>query len=280
MKIIDLHTHTNCSDGTLSPTELIQYAKVKNLSAIAITDHDTIEGLEEGAKEAAKHGIEFINGIEFGTTVNRKEFHILGLMFDRYSQIFKNFSINIQEEREERNIKISKLLQAEGVNIEYSELLSLVMSKKNVITRGHFAKLLVAKGYAKNIDYAFFKYLSEGSKAYVPRNKFDAKRIIEIIHDSGGIAILAHPNRYGLDLNKMEEVIVNFKNLGIDGIEAIYSSHNEQTEKFFKSIAVKYNLKISGGTDFHGANKPNIDLGYGFGNLQIPIKILEDLKAK
>ena len=276
MKKIDLHTHTSYSDGTFTPKELIEYAKIKNLSAISITDHDTINGLQEGEEAAKELGIEFINGIEFSISMNSKEFHILGLMFDRHLEIFEKFLSGMQKEREERNIGIIKLLKESDVHLEYEELLS--MSKNGIITRSHFGKIMVRKGYVRNVDEAFCKYLSNKGKAYIPRNSFKPTQVIETIHEAGGIAILAHPYRYGLDSKGIEDLIIDLKNLNIDGIEAVYSSHTPRMETFLKDLASKYSLKISGGSDFHGSNKSNIDLGSGFGNLQIPMQILTDLK--
>lgn len=276
MKKIDLHTHTSCSDGTFTPEELIKYAKIKNLSAIAITDHDTIEGLQEGEATARNLGVEFINGVEFSIIINSKDFHILGLMFDRHCEKFKNFLEKMQDERKQRNIKIIELLRKDNVILEYDELLST--TKNGIITRSHFSKLLIKKGYVKNVDEAFSKYLSYKGTAYVPRNNFKPNDVMEAIHEAGGLAILAHPNRYDLNEEELENLIIDLKKLQIDGIEAIYSSHTPKMEMFLRGLAKKHNLKISGGSDFHGANKPSIDLGSGFGNLQISKQILDDLR--
>lgn len=276
MNKIDLHTHSNYSDGTFSPKELVEYAKVKKLKAIAITDHDTIKGLEEGEAVAKEVGIEFINGVELSIGINSKEYHMLGLMFDRNTKDLENMLKTLQEHRIERNKEMVMLFKKNNINIEYQELQDL--SQGSIITRAHFSQLLIKKGYAKSTKHCFERYLSPNSKTYIKRNTFNAEHVIETIHKAQGISILAHPYRYKLNTSEIEELVVKLKNIGLDGIEAIYSSHNPNEESFLRNLSYKYNLKISGGSDFHGLNKPDIDLGVGFGKLNVPIDILEKLK--
>lgn len=276
MRKIDLHTHSTYSDGTLTPKELIEYAKVKSLSAVALTDHDTIDGLEEAEVTAKELGIELVNGVEISIGLKSNEFHILGLMFDRNSKILQNTLKQMQNERQERNIEMIKLFKNNNVDIEYEELIDI--AKGSVLTRAHFAKLLVKKGYVKDNNEAFERFLSASSKTYIHRKLFDPKVAIQTIHEANGIAILAHPLRYGLDVTYIEKITLELKGLGLDGIEAIYSSHKPNEESYLRTFANTHNLKISGGSDFHGDNKPNIDLGIGFGKLKIPSYVLDNLK--
>jgi len=276
MNKIDLHTHSNFSDGTFSPKELLEYAKVKDLIAVALTDHDTIEGLEEGEYIANNLGIEFINGVELSIGVDSKEYHMLGLMFNRKCVGLQKTLDILQAQRKDRNMEMVSLFRKNNVNINYEDLEST--AKGGIITRAHFSELLIKNNYAKNSKESFDKYLSINSKTYIKRSMFDAKLAIETIHNAGGISILAHPYRYNLNSTEIEELIIKLKKMGLGGIEAIYSSHKPSEEAFLKRLAKKYNLKISGGSDFHGLNKPDIDLGDGFGNLNVPSDVLKILK--
>lgn len=279
MDKIDLHTHSTISDGTLTPIELVAYAKTKGLKAIALTDHDSIDGISEAVEASTKYDLELIPGIEFAVSFKNKEIHILGYFIDYKNDEFKTQLKQTQIDRQNRNLEIIEKLKKIGVEITSEELYSIA-GKKNIVSRVHFAKLLLKKGYVNTRDEAFKRYLCEGGKAYVPRKALNALDCINLINTNGGIPVLAHPTLYNLTMNQIELMVKEFIEFGIKGIEAIYSTYSHQQEADLKVIAKKYNLKISGGSDFHGDNKPNIDLGSGISNnLSVPYKILEDLKS-
>lgn len=278
MPSIDLHTHTTFSDGTFSPEEIIEYAYKKNIKAIAITDHDNFDGVYKALLTGKKYNIEVISGIEMSTDFQNKEIHILGLFIDINNKQF-NFKLNIlKEKRKKRNYLAVEKLRKLNINITYDELEKI--SSNKIITRAHFAKILMQKGYIKSVKECFDKYMGEGKAAYVKREAASPEETISLINDSGGIAILAHPFLYGFSENQIEEMILYLKSAGLKGVECIYSTHTEENTKYLISLAKKHNLKISGGSDFHGNNKPGLDLGTGYGNLYVPYEILKKIKEK
>jgi predicted metal-dependent phosphoesterase TrpH len=279
MDNIDLHVHSDASDGTLSPHDLVQYAKEKHLKLIALTDHDTIAGVAEAVEAGKKYAIEVIPAIEFAADYNGHEFHILGLDVDYKNESFRNTLKSLQQEREDRNAHMIDKLRALGFDVSTSELYNIAEGKK-VITRAHFAKLLLKKGYIKTRDEAFQKYIGEGCPAYLPRKLLDCEACIKLILEHNGIPVLAHPTLYHMSMNEIDLAVKTLVGFGLIGIEGIYPLYNSQQKGDIKAIAQKYNLKISGGSDFHGSNKPNIDLGSGIGNnISIPYKIWQDLKS-
>lgn len=280
MDRIDLHTHTTISDGTMTPSQLVEYAKQKQLKAIAITDHDGIDGVSEAIEAGKKYCIEIVPSIEFGTDYNGTEIHILGHYIDYKDKQLLNIIKDIQQNRHNRNKKMIEKLNSIGFNVNLDELYSITKNQ-NIVTRAHFALLLLQKGYVKSRDEAFKKYISHGCVAYVPRNLMCAKECIKLIERFKGIPTLAHPTLYKMSMNEIDLLVKDLVESGLKAIEAIYPLHSSQQEGDIKAIAKKYNIKISGGTDFHGANKPNIDLGTGINhNISIPYKVLENLKNK
>ena len=277
MPCIDLHTHTTFSDGTFTPTELINYAAKKDIKVIAITDHDNFDGVSEAVSQGKINNIEVINGIEMSTDFEKKEIHIVGLFIDINNKNFNSELKFLKEKRKKRNELAIEKLQKLNIDINYDELESLSSTK--IITRAHFAKLLIKKGYIKTVKECFDIYMGENCPAYVKREVIPPKETIALINDAGGTAVLAHPLLYKLTDDKLNEMIAYLKSIGLKGIECLYSTHTKEETEYLISIAKKHNLKISGGSDFHGSNKPNIDLGTGCGNLYIPYEIFENLKT-
>lgn len=274
---IDLHVHSNCSDGTYTPEELVDYALEKNLKAIALTDHDTTEGVRRAQEAAKGTGLELIPGIELSTEYNRKDIHILGLGIDIENVHFQNQLKHFQDERDIRNEKIITLLQNYNVEITLEQ-----MRKEYpdcVWTRAHFARFLLEHGYVKDMGQAFSLYLGDESPCFVPRDKVKPFQAINLIHEGGGYAVLAHPLLYRLPYEKLEELVRSLTDSGLDGIEVIYSTNRFSDESSMRQLAKRYGLAITGGSDFHGDNKPTIDLGSGKGNLQIPYVLWKNLQA-
>ncbi len=281
MKYIDLHVHSNCSDGTLSPTQIVSLAIEKKLTAFALTDHDTVDGVEE-AISAAKasalkgHPIIVIPGVELSASYKGEDIHILGLCLDHHNPILLQALKEAANERESRNNKMCSNLQKVGIPITVEKMKA--DCKDAVLTRAHFAKFLLKEGYVSSMKEAFTKYLDSSSPYYVTREYLTPKQAIELILQADGIPVLAHPLLYKLTPTQLKILIQDLKSYGLLGIEAIYSCNVNNDEAYVKSLARKYNLFITGGSDFHGSVKPDIDLGTGRGNLCIPESILSDLK--
>lgn len=277
-KLIDLHVHTTASDGTYEPCELVEYASKKNIAAIAITDHDCISGIKEAKKCGETYNVEIVSGIEFSTRYNDTEIHLLGLYIDENDKTFVDGLNEIVNARESRNIKMIEKLNDHGIDLSLEDVLAT--SSSDVYTRAHFAKAMLNKGYVSSMREAFNKYIGNDSPCYVPREKVTPEMAIELVLSCGGVPILAHPTLYNMDLRQLDNLISELSKIGLLGIEGLYSLYNKSEEKYLKDFADKYGLVISGGSDFHGSNKPNIDLGVGRGNLEIPYSILEAIKAK
>lgn len=283
MKLIDLHVHSNVSDGTLTPTEVVKRGIEKELAAFALTDHDTIEGIHEACEAAAKwsrqgKNIQVLSGVELSAGHKTKDIHILGLLIDEKNQILCASLEAAQKEREQRNIKMAENLATTGIPISIDKLRN--GQKNPVLTRAHFAKYLKEQGYVKTTGDAFIKYLNTDGPYYVPRKYITPEKAIETIRIAGGIPVLAHPLLYHLPPNELKKLISQLKDMGLMGIEAIHSSNVSNDEAYIKGLARKYELCITGGSDFHGANKPLIDMGVGKGNLKIPYEILERLEVR
>ena len=272
MNIVDLHVHSTKSDGTLTPTELVNYAIRKGLSAFALTDHDTTEGIDEAIEAADKHNqaiangtihglpLEVIPGIEFSTEYMGKDIHILGLYIDYHSPAFKEKIQEFVDSRILRNKKMCASLASAGIDITYEKLL-----KENpdaVITRSHYAKYLLNHGYTTSMKEAFERYIGD--------QKITPMQAVNLINEVGGLAFLAHPTLYHMSDRILEGLIKELKEAGIAGIEAVYSTYTQGEELQMRKLASKYDLLISGGSDFHGTVKPKLDLAVGYGKLFIP----------
>lgn len=273
--MVDLHTHTTASDGTYTPTELVDYAIKKGLTAIAITDHDTVSGLEEAIDYAKDKPIQVIPGIEFSTEYNGKDVHIVGLNIDYKNPFFLEKLERFIDSRDTRNEKMCKLLTEAGFPMTLKDLEETYPD--SVITRAHMARFMYEKGYISNREKAFEKYIGDNCPCYVPREKVNPAQAIRLIKEAGGVPVLAHPILYKLSLPKLEELIGDLNAHGLVGIEAIYSTYNRADEALIRKLAKQYGLKLSGGSDFHGKNKPYIDLGVGRGNLNVPDEIWKNL---
>jgi predicted metal-dependent phosphoesterase TrpH len=262
---VDLHTHTTCSDGTMTPEELVSYAKEKNLKAVAITDHDTVSGNERALREGKLRGIEVIPGVEFSVHCKRGSLHILGLFIDSQSTRVRKAVEELQRKRRERNIKILYKLDEIGIKIRENTFLNYAY-----LGRPHIAQELVRLGYAKTIREAFEKYLKKGKAAYVDREKLPERVTIETVVEAGGLPVLAHPVTVFNFKGTIERLIV----LGLKGIEVYYPTHSRHDTEYFLTFAQEHNLLITGGSDFHGAHKPEIDLGC----MKVPAYLLDRLK--
>ena len=277
-----MHTHSNKSDGSFSPTELVDYAVAKGLRAVALTDHDTIDGLEEAVfhtealRQAGKSSIEVVPGIEFSTKHGEKDVHIVGLYIAYDAPKFRARLQAFVDSRTGRNIKMCRNLQEAGIDITYEKLKE--RNPDAVITRAHYASFLFEEGYVKSRQDAFAKYLGDHTKYFVPREKVTPAQAVELILQVGGIPILAHPPLYHMGRERLDRLVSSLKDVGLMGIESLYSTYTKQDERDMRNLADKYDLLLSGGSDFHGGNKPNLDLGVGYGKLFVPEEFLITMK--
>lgn len=279
--MIDLHTHSDKSDGSLSPSALIDHAAEKGLSAIALTDHDTTDGLDEaiarGKEICASAKIEVIPGIEFSTEYEKKDVHIVGLYIDHKDPAFQKYLQDFVASRINRNIKMcNKLRDEAGIDISLEKLQKEFPGA--VITRAHYARYLLSHGYIKNLSEAFERYIGDNCKYFIPREKVTPLQAVQLILKAKGIPVLAHPILYHFSRERLDRLTSSLKEAGLIGIEAIYSTYEPAEERQIRELARKYDLCISGGSDFHGACKPGLELGTGYGHLHVPDEVLEKLK--
>lgn len=279
MNYIDLHVHSTASDGSYTPSELVRYAIKKGLIAFALTDHDTTAGIDEALNEAELINdfspIKVIPGIELSAEYKGKDIHILGLNIDYRNKEFQERIEYFRNIRAERNVKMIELLNKQGFKITEEQLKERF--KDAVITRAHFAIMLVECGYVKDKDIAFKKYLNPGCPCYVPRTRINVIDAISLIHLANGKAVLAHPLLYHFSETELDSLVALLKKNGLQGLEAIYSSNKWNDESRMKQLAKKYDLFITGGSDFHGLAKPTLDLGIGYGDLKVPEKLLSNI---
>ncbi len=292
MPRVDLHVHSNRSDGSFTPAQLVDYAREKGLAAFALTDHDTIDGLEEAIRyaEALRAGQaagalgtqgrapvpEVIPGIEFSTEYRGQDVHVLGLYIDHHDPAFVQRLRDFVDSRTARNRKMCRLLQEAGIDLTYEALLSEFPDA--VITRAHYARYMLEHGHVKSMSEAFERYIGDNCPCFVPREKVTPVDAVKLVLDAGGIPILAHPVLYHMSDGELDALTARLKENGLVGLEAVYSTYTAADERRMRGLAKKYGLVVSGGSDFHGANKPGLDLGTGYGSLYVPACLLEDLK--
>ncbi|MGN0152112.1 MAG: PHP domain-containing protein [Wujia sp.] len=276
MELIDLHVHSNASDGSLTPTEVADEAIRMGLSAIALTDHDTIDGIPEILDYTADKPLEVVPGIELSCYYQNREVHILGFYVD-YENPDLNAELSVlKQARENRNLKMIEMMQADGLPVTMEKLLH--GNPDSVITRAHFARVLVEEGICKTKDAAFKKYIGIGCKYYLPKPQVTCETAMRILTTYSKAAFLAHPLLYHLGYAQIEELLIYLQGLGLKGLEAYHSSNNMYESDKLRSMALKLGLEISGGSDFHGVVKPNIQMGKGRGGMRIPMHLLDKIR--
>jgi hypothetical protein len=273
---IDLHLHSTASDGTCTPTELVELAAAQGMKAIAITDHDTVSGYPELHEAGERLGIETVPGIEISTKYG-VAVHILGYYIDPHSPDLEPVLNWMVHDRDLRNEKMCALMAADGLPVSYSDMQQRF---GEVIGRPHFAELLVEFGLADSVKDAFARYVDKGQKYYVGRTILPIEDAVGSIVKAGGIAVLAHPFQYKLEDDKLRELIKYCISLGLKGMECRYSGYGEDKVRYLEALADEYGLVKTGGSDFHGSNKPQISLGRGIeNNLNVPYQWLSTLKT-
>ena len=276
MPRLDLHLHTTYSDGSQPPATVLEMAERANVTALAITDHDTLDGIPEAIDIGKKLGIEVIPGVEISSRWGESELHILGYFLDCKDPALHQRLASLRESRHTRNPRIIDKLNALGLALTYEEVRELAGTES--VGRPHIARVLMKKGYVKSAKEAFDRYLADGAAAYVPRDLPDPSEAISWIRSAQGIPVLAHPVWVKQKEVGMQRVCTQLKAEGLLGIEVHYSTHNPQQTAQYLEIARRLDLLVTGGSDYHGLTKPDIEVGIGRGGLEVPSKLLEPLK--
>jgi len=276
---IDLHIHSTASDGTLSPVEILRLAEKLELGAISITDHDTLKGSRELLEAADSSAVRVLTGIEISTVppalyTVAGSFHILGYGIRLNDPVLNQTLETLQHARENRNPLIISRLNAMGLDITLEEVIQA--SGEAQIGRPHIAQLMIKKGFVRTVDEAFDGYLGFNKPAYVDKYRLDCQIAIEMIKEAGGTPVLAHPFLLRIpDNSSLESLVATLKEMGLQGIEVYYPEHSSEDVEFYSRLALSHDLVITGGTDFHGAIKPDIQLGYGKGDFYVPYSVYD-----
>lgn len=274
--MIDLHAHTNCSDGTLSPAELVTEAEALGLSAIAVCDHDTMLGVPL-AWEEHRDGLQVISGVEISVEFRPGTFHLLGYHFDPFHPRLLEFLRQLQRWRADRNALILERLEACGVTLTENEVRDLAGDGQ--IGRPHMARVMVARGVVDSVAEAFQRYLQKGGPCYVAKRRLRPREAIELIHAAGGAAVVAHPVQLKLGHEALCGQMEAWQRMGLDGLEAWHSDHPPDMAAGFAALAKRLGLCVTAGSDYHGTVKPKVQLGVIPGAPPEDAAILEPLLA-
>lgn len=274
---IDLHTHSTASDGSDSPAELVTKAAKAGLAAIALTDHDTLDGLPEAQQAAENHNIQLIRGCELGSLGPYGEIHILGLWLpDNPTPLLEKLD-KLRHLRHNRNKHIVEKLQALDIDITYDEVLAI--AGNGSVGRPHIAQVLVAKQVVASTRKAFEIYLGDRGCAYVPRATLTPTEAVSVLKEAGATVSFAHPMLINAPEEWLSNTVAELKEAGLDAMEAYHSEHSQKEVRRCVDLADRYELALTGGSDYHGSIKPDISLGTGKGGLRVPYHIYEKLVA-
>jgi predicted metal-dependent phosphoesterase TrpH len=275
--MIDLHCHTTESDGSLLPCELIETALAIGLEALAITDHDTFAGFDQAAPLAKEKGLELVCGLELSTKFESRTVHLIAYFLGNGPEEgFRQWILQLQESRFSRNMLLLDRLKTKGISIAAEDL----NQHGPLPGRPHIARIMVERGFVSSMQQAFDEYLDESACCYVPRQEPSFSEAVERIKGSGGLSSLPHPGRVSRDIGKMSTMVHEMRKMGLAAIEVYHSDHSSSDVALFSTIAEELGLSITGGSDFHGQAKPDIELGTGRGgNLCIPYSVLDRLRS-
>ena len=275
-RIIDLHTHTVCSDGSMTPAELVRHARASGLAAVAVSDHDTADGVKEAMAVGADIGIEVVPAIEL-SAISDTETHILGYFIDPDSEALVKAVDNIRAIRTQRIGETCEMLEKYDIHVTLDEVKA--KAGGGILCRAHIAKLMTEKGYSESPKAAFNQWLNVGCPCYSESQALTDTEAVELIRAAGGDAYLAHLHLTKKSGDDLEAFVKHLADAGLTGIEGYYTDYTPDMEQRYRAMAQELGLVISGGTDYHGANKPHITIGRGRGNLEIPYSVLGGLKA-
>lgn len=259
-KPYDLHLHTIASDGTFTPTQVVEVAKKKELLGIAITDHDTVDGLQEAMEKGKELGIEVVPGIELSTNLYGKDVHILGYFLNLEDENFLSELEKLKKIREERNLKILEKLKSRRIVITEEEIKKEALG--NIVSKLHIANVLMNKGHVYSKAEAFRNYLGEHGLAYVAKENFTPQMAVKILRANGAKISLAHPLLITKSIKELERLVLELKELGLNGLETEYPTFTKDEKKQLRELAKKHNLFSTGGSDFHGENREGIEIGF------------------
>jgi predicted metal-dependent phosphoesterase TrpH len=275
---VDLHLHTTASDGQMKPAEVVHYAASKGLQAIAVTDHDTIDGLDEALQTGFRIGVEVIPGVEISAEFSPGSMHLLGYCFDVGHPLLLERLAHLQTARAERNPQMIEKLNRLGVKVSYEEVLRA--SGGGQVGRPHFAHVLLEKGYVRTFQEAFDRFLKKGAAAYVDKFRFSPEEALHFIREAGGVPVLAHPKTLGLNGHgPFEEVLRSLVRQGLRGLEVFYPEHSPSDVIEYRAVAQRHGLLMTGGTDYHGIDKSDLDIGVGRGDMRLPYALVETLRT-
>ncbi len=277
MERIDLHTHSTCSDGSMTPSELVRHAKASGLCAMALSDHDTVSGVDEAMAAGREIGIEVIPAIEL-SAVSATETHILGYFIDPHAQSLVDALDRIRDIRTERLTETCAMLKKHGIDVSIDEVRAIAGG--GVLCRAHIAKIMTEKGYAESPRDAFQRWLNVGCPCYSETQAITDVEAISLIRAAGGDAYLAHLHLTKLPDDALDAFVARLATAGLHGIEGYYTDYTAEMAEKYRSLAKKYRLAISGGTDFHGSFKPHISIGRGLGDMEIPYTVLAEMKKR
>ena len=275
--MIDLHTHSRFSDGSATPTEVIDLAVEAGLTAIALTDHDGLAGLTEAENRAKTAGIDFVRGCEVSASFQPGSLHLLCYFVPAEGALPKKLA-ELRAERERRNEKLLELLAGLGFPITREEV--ELEAGSDVIGRPHFAAVLIRHGVVSSVEEAFQRFLAKGTPAYVEREHVEPTEILEVAAQSGALTSIAHPMTLGLEPTELDRLLDDFASSGVAGMECYYSSYDEDLQRDLAAMARRHGLVPTGGSDFHGTFKPGLYVGTGRGELCVPDEVLDELRAR
>ena len=277
VKYIDLHTHTVCSDGSMTPAELVHHAKASGLAAVAVSDHDTADGVKEAMTVGKEIGIEVIPAIEL-SAISDTETHILGYFIDPDSDALVKAVDNIRAIRTQRIGETCEMLEKYNIHVTLDEVKA--KAGGGILCRAHIAKLMTEKGYSTSPKAAFNEWLNVGCPCYSESQALTDTEAVELIRKAGGDAYLAHLHLTKKSGEELDAFVKHLVDAGLTGIEGYYTDYTDEMAETYRNLAKKYSLKISGGTDFHGSFKPHITIGRGLGEMRIPYSVLEGMKNR
>ena len=279
MELMDLHTHTTASDGSLTPAELVAAARAAGLKAVAVTDHDTTAGLDEALAAGAEPGLQVVPGVEISVEAGLAGgVHVVGLFVEHHHPPLTAALERLQRARARRNPRMVERLNHLGIPVTLEEVAAFAGG--DLISRAHFAQALVARGVVASRKEAFSRYLGAGKPAYVPKQRLSPQEAIALLRRAGAVPILAHPGLLPLERGPLEELVQRFREMGLEGLEAHYSEHDRPTRLWLERLAARLDLVVSGGSDFHGRAKPDIALGRGKGDLAVPLALLRAIAER
>jgi 3',5'-nucleoside bisphosphate phosphatase len=276
--VIDLHTHSTASDGSDPPAALMAMAARQGLSAVALTDHDTVEGLAEARTAAADAGVRLVQGCELSCEVGSATMHLLVYFLTDERGPLQDRLSGLQASRADRNRRIVGVLQDHGLDVTLDEILA--EAGEGSVGRPHVAGVLLRKGYVSSVQEAFDLWLAKGRPAYLDRDRLLPAEAIALAHASGAVAVLAHPTSLGFEGGELERFIAGLAADGLDGMECEYGRYSPELRAFLGAMAGRLGLAVTGGSDYHGRYKPDIALGSGLGDLAVPDELLEALEGR